>query len=131
VVEAPTLTPLTILVVEDDDSFANVLAALLGRDGHTVETADNGRHALAQVRERRYDLILCDLRLPQLDGQDFYHLLEIEAPDMPQHVIFLTGDMLNPVSVEFLEQHNLLWLSKPCSAAQVRDVIQHALRNVA
>jgi two-component system response regulator HydG len=126
--ETPTSSQLTILVVEDDPSFANALAALLGRDGHTVETTDTGRGALQQVHERHYDLILCDLRLPELDGQDLYHLLKTEAPDMHQRVIFLTGDMLNPVSIEFLEQHNLLWLPKPCSAAQVRDTMQHALR---
>jgi hypothetical protein len=43
-------------------------------------------------------------------------------------MIFLTGDTLNPISLAFLEKQPLLWLSKPCSAAQVRDVIQQALR---
>jgi two-component system response regulator HydG len=129
VMEAPTTPHLTILVVEDDADFAKALTTLLGRDGHTVETADNGRVALGQVHERRYDLILCDLRLPELDGQDVYHLLKVEAPGMHQRVIFLTGDTLNPLSIEFLEQHNLLWLPKPCTAAQVRDVIQQALRH--
>jgi two-component system NtrC family sensor kinase len=129
VMEAPTTPHLTILVVEDEANFAKALATLLSRDGHTVETADNGRRALVQVHARRYDLILCDLRLPELDGQALYHLLKAEAPDMHQRVIFLTGDTLNPRSIEFLEQHHLLWLPKPCSAAQVRAVMQHALRH--
>jgi CheY-like chemotaxis protein len=64
------------------------------------------------VHERRYNLILCDLRLPELDGQALYHLLKTEVPDMHQRVIFLTGDTLNPLSIEFLAQHNLLWLPK-------------------
>ena len=76
-----------------------------------------------------YDVILCDLRLPELDGQDFYHLLKNDSPDLQRRVIFLTGDILNPMSIEFLEQHNLLWLPKPCSGAQVREMIQQALRN--
>ena len=42
--EMPKSPPLTILVVDDETDFANALAALLARDGHTVETADNGRH---------------------------------------------------------------------------------------
>ena len=67
--------------------------------------------------------------MPELDGQDFYHLLKTEAPDLHRRVIFLTGDILNPVGLEFLEQHNLVWLPKPCSAAQVREAIQHVLRN--
>jgi CheY-like chemotaxis protein len=125
--ETSTPPRLMILVVDDEPGFATALAALLGRDGHTVETAGNGHLALQRIRERCYDLILCDLRLPALDGKDFYHLLKIEAPDLHQRVIFLTGDTLNPQSIEFLEQHNLLWLPKPCNAAQVRAVIQQAL----
>ena len=48
--------------------MASALARLLRRDGHTVETAANGRLALAMLEERAYDLILCDLRMPELDG---------------------------------------------------------------
>jgi CheY-like chemotaxis protein len=127
--ETPTLPPLTILVVDDEPGFAKVLAALLSREGHIVETADNGRVALGQVRARQYDLILCALRLPDLDGPALYQLLQTEAPDMRQRVIFLTGDTLNPISLAFLEKQHLLWLPKPCSAAQVRDVMQQALRH--
>jgi CheY-like chemotaxis protein len=127
--ETLPLPQLTILVVDDEPGFAKALAALLSREGHTVETAENGRVALVQVHERRYDLILCDLRLPELDGPDLYQQLKTEAPDMHHRVIFLTGDMLNPISLEFLEKQHLLWLPKPCSAAQVRDVMQQALRH--
>jgi CheY-like chemotaxis protein len=127
--ETPPQSGLTLLVVDDETSFANALATLLGRDGHKVETADTGAAALRKIQAQQYDLILCDLRLPELDGQDFYHLLKTEAPDLHRRVIFLTGDILNPVSLEFLEQHNLLWVPKPCSAAQVREAIQQALRN--
>ena len=127
--DTPT-PPLTILVVDDAPGFATGLAKLLGRDGHTVETAGDGRRALHQVHARPYDLILCDLRLPELDGQDFYHLLKSEAPAMLRRVIFLTGDTLNPASLAFLEQHRCVWLPKPCSAAQIRAVLQQALRHV-
>jgi len=122
-------TSLTILVVDDEASFATALAALLSRDGHEVDTAENGNDALLQIQARHYDVILCDLRLPELDGQDFYHLLKNDSPGLQRRVIFLTGDLLNPMSIEFLEQHNLLWLPKPCSGAQVREMIQQTLRN--
>ena len=127
--ETPLLPQLTILVVEDEPGFAKALSVLLSRDGHTVATAENGRVALVQVHERRYDLILCDLRLPELDGPDLYQQLKTEAPDMHHRVIFLTGDTLNPISLAFLEKQHLLWLPKPCNAAQVRDVMQQALRH--
>src|SRR5687768_5730909 len=96
-------TSLPILVVDDAISFPTALAALLSRDGNKVDTAENGNAALLQIQARHYDVILCDLRLPELDGKDFYHLLKNESPGVQRRVIFLTGDILNPMSIEFLE----------------------------
>ena len=128
--ETPLLPPLTILVVEDETGFANALAVLLRRDGHTVETAANGRVALEQVHARQYDLILCDLHLPELDGPALYQRLQTDVSDLHQRVIFLTGDTLNPATIEFLEHHHLVWLAKPCRAAQVREVVRHHARRL-
>ena len=51
----------TILVIDDEGSFVRALTRLLRRDGYHVDTAWNGWHALAQLQERQYDVILCDL----------------------------------------------------------------------
>jgi CheY-like chemotaxis protein len=128
--ETPLL-PLTILVVDDARGFANGLTALLRRDGHTVETAATGTTALRQVRARRYALILCDLRLPERDGPALSHLLKTAVPAMHQRVVFLTAETRNPVRMAFLEHHHLVWLPKPCSAAQVCAVMHHALQQAA
>ncbi len=57
-------TSFTILVIDDDPGIVSGLSRLLRRDGHTVETADNGHQALERLREHHYDVILCDLRMP-------------------------------------------------------------------
>jgi CheY-like chemotaxis protein len=88
---APHL-PGTILVIDDEPSVVRALAALLRRDGYRVATAPNGRHALAQLQEQPYDVILCDLRMPELDGPAFYAILTRQYPALRQRVIFLTGD---------------------------------------
>src|SRR4030095_1208963 len=88
---APHL-PGTILVIDDEPSMVRALAGLLRRDGYLVGTASNGRHALAQLQERPYDVILCDLRMPELDGPAFYAILTRQYPALRQRVIFLTGD---------------------------------------
>src|SRR4029434_6199485 len=54
----------TILIVDDEPSVIRGLTRLLRRDGHTVDTAPNGRMALTRLQERAYDLILSDLRMP-------------------------------------------------------------------
>ena len=117
----------TILVIDDDPSIVSALSRLLQRDGHTVETADNGQHALERLREHRYDLLLCDLRMPDLAGPAFYDILTRQYPSLCPRVIFLTGDTLSLESQVFLERSGRLWLPKPFNAAAVRSVIAQAL----
>ena len=67
---APQL-PGTILVIDDEGSFVRALTRLLRRDGYHVDTARNGRHALTQLQARPYDVILCDLIMPRMNGFAF------------------------------------------------------------
>src|SRR4029453_4902758 len=75
---APHL-PGTILVIDDEPSVIRALTGLLRRDGYHVGTASNGRHAMVQLQEQPYDVIVCDLHMPDLDGPAFYALLTCEA----------------------------------------------------
>src|SRR4029450_6066377 len=102
-VEAPGGRRGTILVVDDEVSLASGLARLLRRDGHTVDTVTNGHLALGRVEARAYDLILCDVRMPELDGPSLYRRLERQQPHLCPRLIFLTGDTLEPATQAFLE----------------------------
>jgi CheY-like chemotaxis protein len=64
-----------IPVIDDEPGIASALVHVLPRSGHAVATASNGRLALAKLVERTIDLILCDLRMPVLDGPGFYQEL--------------------------------------------------------
>src|SRR5262249_43045123 len=102
-------TALQVLVVDDEPGFLSGLTRLLQRDGHSVETATNGQEALTLLQEGGFDLLLCDLRMPALDGQTFYGLLKRQHPTLRQRLIFLTGDTLGVESQEFLAQCGLPW----------------------
>jgi CheY-like chemotaxis protein len=123
----PSVEAKTILIIDDEPGITSALAYLLRRDGHTVETAANGRLGLARLKERTYDLILCDLRMPELDGPGFYRELEHSHPQLLQQVVFLTGDTLSPEAREFLAEAGVARLSKPFRAAEVRRAVQQAL----
>ena len=129
--EVPVVHGQTILVVDDEPSLASGLARLLRRDGHTVETVVNGRLALARLEARAYDLILCDMRMPELDGPSLYRLLERQQPHLCQRFIFLTGDTLEPATQAFLEASGVPCLTKPFTSAEARRVIQRTLQVVA
>jgi two-component system NtrC family sensor kinase len=116
------------LVIDDERSFTKGLAQLLRRDGYIVDTADNGKAGLLQLQAAHgYDVLLCDLRMPDLDGVAFYDRLLLHYPAISQRVIFLTGDTLSLESKEFLERSGRPWVHKPCTAAAIRSVIQELL----
>jgi CheY-like chemotaxis protein len=119
-----------LLIVDDEVSTARALVALLRRDGHAVDTAVNGRQALDKLRTRSYDLILCDLRMPDLDGPGLYRALEHEQPHLCQRFIFLTGDILSQDARAFLEAAGVPYLAKPLRAMELRRVLRHIWQRV-
>jgi CheY-like chemotaxis protein len=120
-----------ILVIDDEVSLVRALVRLLQRDGYVVATASNGRQALAALQAQRYDVILCDLRMPELDGRAFYAHLQQWAPALCQRVIFLTGDSSAADHQAFLAQCGRPWLDKPCSIAVLRHAMQQVLGRAA
>ncbi len=121
-------TPVTILLIDDEPGFVSALARILRHDGHTVDTAADGHAALTHLQAQRYDVVLCDLRMPALDGAAFYDLLCQQHAYLRQRVIFLTGDTLGAASTAFLEQCGQPWVYKPCTAAAIRRALQQILR---
>ncbi len=107
----------------------SALAYLLSRDGYVVNTASNGRLALEKLEQRAYDLILCDLRMPELDGPGLYREVEQRCSGPPQRMIFLTGDTLSSETRIFLKSADMPYLSKPFRAADVRRVVQQRLQS--
>jgi len=118
----------TILVVEDEALIAELLTDVLSAEGHQVEIAANGTEAVDRLRDRTYDLILSDLRMPEMDGPSFYREVARSRPDLRGRFIFITGDLLSPETREFLEQTGAPSLSKPFAPEVVCRLIQEALR---
>ena len=80
-----------ILLVEDDPTVAHLIIDMLSLDGYGVDTAPNGIAALEKIEGRRYDLILTDLHMPEMDGAGLYRELAKRQTHPPQKIIFLTG----------------------------------------
>src|SRR5262249_37737064 len=102
-----------ILLVDDEPGITKALARRLQREGHRVDKAPHDRLALAKLRERPYDLILSDLRMPELDGPSLYRALEQHAPPLCRRFIFLTGDTLSPETLAFFAQSGVPRPNKP------------------
>jgi two-component system NtrC family sensor kinase len=121
------LTGLSVLVVDDEPDVAEVLVDMLSVDGHRAEIAPNGRVALERLKTGGYDLVMSDIRMPELDGAGFHRELEALDHPMRHRVVFVTGDMLGPEAQEFLERTKVPTLAKPFVFGEVRNIIQQVL----
>ena len=102
-----------VLVVEDEAALGAAVAEALGDAGFSVDRANDGIEALERLQARVYDLIVCDLKMPRLDGTAFYHELEKINPVMARRVLFVTGDVAGTEAERFLEETGCRWLAKP------------------
>jgi DNA-binding NtrC family response regulator len=115
----------SILVVDDTRSTCTALAAILGREGHTVVTATSGAEALAHLETSEVDLLLCDVRMPKMDGLTV--LRRAKAHDGGIAVVMISGYSDITVAVEAMKEGACDYLVKPLGADEVRRAVQKAL----
>jgi CheY-like chemotaxis protein len=90
--------------------------------------ATDSRVALTALAAGRWDVVLSDLRMPHLSGPQLYHQVESRRPDLARRFAFLTGDLLDRETREFLERIDAPCLSKPFGPDEVRQVVAQAAR---
>jgi signal transduction histidine kinase/ActR/RegA family two-component response regulator len=116
-----------VLLIDDEAIIVQSLRRLLQRGGHDVTTAATGLEGLAALEARAYEVILCDMRMPDLDGPGFYRELEHRHPHLVSRVIFLTGDVLSPEAQAFFTQVGRPHVVKPFNAREIRRVIRQVI----
>jgi CheY-like chemotaxis protein len=102
-----------VLVVEDEPALAVAVAEALGDAGFVVERAGDGEEGLMRLSQGTFDLIVCDLKMPRVDGMQFYRAMAAATPALARRVIFVTGDVAGTDAERFLDETGCRWLSKP------------------
>lgn len=120
---AGKVTGLRVLILDDEEDVSETLADILTTDGHTVEVSCSGFAALERVKQRSFDVILCDIRMPELDGPGFYRALADARPAMLRALAFMTGDTLTPKVKAFLESTERPYMEKPIAPAALRELV--------
>jgi PAS domain S-box-containing protein len=118
----------TALIVDDEPDVAEVLELFAARAGYRVDVASNGLEAIERLTHQDYDVILSDLRMPQLDGPALYAWLEREKPRLTSRIAFVTGDTLGDAAARFLKRCGRPVLEKPFSGKNVRALIEELAR---
>jgi CheY-like chemotaxis protein len=108
------------LVVDDEPELAAILVEILVPLGFCCDLAATGRQAQHLLSDRDYDVILCDLRMPETDGLALYRWLEMNRPRLCARIAFVTGDTLGQGAAVFLAQSGRPMLEKPFLPENVR-----------
>jgi CheY-like chemotaxis protein len=130
VATAPAEVPVgtRALVVEDEVALGEAVAAALRDAGFEVDRASDGVEAIARTQARAYDLIVCDLKMPRVDGMAFFDHLAATAPALTRRLVFVTGDVAGTDAGAFLERSGCRWLAKPF---RLKDLVRTAREVIA
>jgi CheY-like chemotaxis protein len=102
-----------VLVVDDESIIAQLIADVLGGEGFEVDTAPHGLAALDRLANRTYDIILSDLRMPELDGLGLFREIEQRYPQMLRRFVFITGTSEHTDYQGFIDDVKVPVLTKP------------------
>ena len=113
-----------VLLIEDDPLVRDGMIRVLEHGGFTVTAVANGLSGLAELRDQRYSAIVCDLRLPFLEGNDFFMQVKELFPEMATRTVFVTGWADDPDTREFLEKTGQPFLGKPFAADELVKIVR-------
>jgi CheY-like chemotaxis protein len=116
-----------ILVVDDEDNLRDVLVEVLKRDGHEVDSALDGDEGLRRAEAHRYDLVVTDLRMPNLEGPELYRAIRERYADNPPRFIFMSANTGIEEYATFLSETGEPALEKPFNLADMRQVVLQVL----
>jgi len=116
-----------VLVVEDEPTVGGLIADVLRDEGMRVDVLRDGESALDRAEHEEYDLVICDLKMPGMDGQKFFQSLGKRRNPLQGHVLFVTGDAVAPRTQEFLERHRLPYVAKPFRVEELSRAVRGML----
>ena len=117
----------SVLVVEDEPALAEAVSEALSDAGFRVDRAGDGEEALGRIRAQVYDLVICDLKMPRMDGRAFYREIAETTPSLAKRIVFVTGDVAGTDAERFLGDSGCRWLAKPFRLGELLRVAREVL----
>jgi|TARA_B110000091_G_scaffold213843_1_gene264690 DNA-binding NtrC family response regulator len=114
-----------ILVIDDEKSIRNALKDVLEYEGHIIEEAEDGMAGIIMVRKTNYDLVLCDVKMPKLDGLEFLEMAFESRPDL--NVIMISGHGNIETAVEAIKKGAYDYLAKPLDLNRLLVIVRNGL----
>jgi CheY-like chemotaxis protein len=116
-----------VLIVDDEPMVGLVIRQMLEGE-HDVEVVDSGSEGIRLLSEHPFfDVILCDLIMPDVSGKDLYEWVNGQSPDLARRIVFITGGAFTSTSKDFLSNVHNIKLEKPIESGElmalVRDLV--------
>jgi two-component system, NtrC family, nitrogen regulation response regulator NtrX len=114
-----------ILIIDDEKAIRKTLSEILSYEGYKIEEAGDGEEGLKRFREKNYDVVLCDIKMPKLDGIEFLDKAREANPDIP--VIMISGHGTIETAVEAVKKGAYDYISKPPDLNRLLITIRNAM----
>lgn len=115
-----------ILVVDDEPDVRELVEMLLDAPGREIDGADGGRAAMERLAGRRYDLVVCDLRMPEVDGVQIHRAIQQQPAPRPA-LLFMSGFTNAAEFVPFLREAGVTVVAKPFDVPLLRAAVARLL----
>jgi DNA-binding response OmpR family regulator len=119
-----------ILVVDDDKQLVQLLQWILADQNFLVDKAYDGNEALLKVKANEYDAIICDMIMPHLTGDEFYHRAIEARPTLAQKFVFITAHAHDRKTYLFFTQNGVRFLEKPFSIQKLINCVNDVLEGL-
>ena len=116
-----------VLVIDDEEPILHMVRDVLTCRGYQVDMAADGETGLRRLSQTRYDVTLCDWKMPGLGGQEVFERIREKDRALSDRIIFITGDVVNEKTRRFLEEQKRVCLPKPFTLAEFREAIAKML----
>jgi two-component system, NtrC family, nitrogen regulation response regulator NtrX len=115
----------SILIIDDEKAIRKTLSEILSYEGYKLEEAGDGEEGLKRIREKEYDVILCDIKMPKIDGIEFLEKAKELNPDIP--IIMISGHGTIETAVEAVKKGAYDYISKPPDLNRLLITIRNAM----
>jgi CheY-like chemotaxis protein len=112
-----------VLVTDDDDDLRALVVRVVEQAGYGVDAVTDGEAGLERLGQQAYDVILCDLRMPRMDGVTFYREVERRYPAVTRRVVLMTAHVRTEEYKDFLRGVRAPVLSKPFTQEEFRATL--------
>ncbi len=114
-----------ILIIDDEKAIRKTLGEILSYEGYKIDEAGDGEEGLKKFKEKSYDVVLCDIKMPKLDGIEFLDKCREANPDIP--VIMISGHGTIETAVEAVKKGAYDYISKPPDLNRLLITIRNAM----